>query len=82
MESGNRKVSVTYYGMLSEKLRINNEVIDIPSEDIVLKDFISEIHPELRHFTFSVAVDLELTEILKKDAQPQKIDIMPPFAGG
>lgn len=82
MESINRKVTVTYYGMLAEKLGIIEEAIVLPYQDITLREFMIQLHPELDTFTFSTAVDLELTDILKKDAQPNKIDIMPPFAGG
>lgn len=82
MESSNRRVKVTYYGMLAERLRIETEELELPTGDIHLRDFFIERHPNLVQFTFSTAVDLEYIDTLSAQAQPQKIDIMPPFAGG
>ena len=82
MESGNRKVTVTYYGMLAEKLRINSEELELPSGEVNLREFFVDAHPELNAFTFTAAVDLEYTDTLAEQTQPQKIDLMPPFAGG
>ncbi|MDB3906329.1 hypothetical protein OAK35_00095 [Crocinitomicaceae bacterium] len=82
MASGNRKVTVTYYGMLAEKLNINSEELELPSGEINLRKFFVNKHPELKSFTFSAAVDLEYIDTLTEQALPQKIDLMPPFAGG
>ncbi len=82
MESGTRKVNVTYYGMLAERLSIETEVIELPAGALDLRDFFVQKHPDLAKYTFSTAVDLEYMETLPERAQPNKIDIMPPFAGG
>lgn len=82
MESGNRKVNVTYYGMLAERLSIETEELELPAGALDLRDFFVEKHPHLAKYTFSTAVDLEYMEMLPENAQPNKIDIMPPFAGG
>lgn len=82
MESGARQVNVTYYGMLAEKLSIDSEVLELPSGEVNLRDFFVEKHPELSAFTFTAAVDLEYKELVTEDHQPNKIDLMPPFAGG
>jgi len=82
MESSKRKVTVTYYGMLAEKLSIQSEELELPSGDVNLREFFIEKHPELNAFTFTAAVDLEYTDTLTQQTQPQKIDLMPPFAGG
>ncbi len=82
METSYRKVTVAYYGMLAERLRMESEKLELPSGEINLRDFLVETHPELAQFTFTAAVDLEYTNTLSKEAQPQKIDVMPPFAGG
>lgn len=82
MESGNRKVNVTYYGMLAERLSIETEELELPSGAVVLRDFLVHVHPELEMFTFSTAVDLEYRETISSEDRPTKIDIMPPFAGG
>lgn len=68
--------------MLAEKLRVESEVLELPLGDINLRDFFTQKHPELANFTFSAAVDLEHRESITAADQPQKIDIMPPFAGG
>ncbi|MCR9172142.1 MAG: hypothetical protein NXI10_06605 [bacterium] len=82
MEPSKRKVAVTYYGMLAERLSIETEELELPAGEINLRDFIVKTHPVLAQYTFSAAVDLEYMETLTEQAQPQKIDIMPPFAGG
>ena len=82
METNNRKVTVRYYGMLAERLSIETEELELPTGEIDLRDFFLKMHPDLAPYTFSTAVDLEYMNTLPHQAQPQKIDIMPPFAGG
>ena len=77
-----RKVDVTYYGLIAEKLGKNSEELLLPTGDIELKKFIEITHPELSGLTFSIAVDLEITTTIPENVLPNKIDVMPPFAGG
>ncbi|GAB5417697.1 MAG: hypothetical protein Crog4KO_26830 [Crocinitomicaceae bacterium] len=77
-----RKVTVTYYGMIADKIGKNSEELILPAGEIQLRNFFEAKHPELSAFTYSVAVDLHYTATLPSEVIPNKIDIMPPFAGG
>lgn len=82
METMERKVAVTYYGMVAEKIGKTTEELDLPSGEIELRAFFEKKYPNLIAQTFSIAVDLNYTTIIPSSASPKKIDIMPPFAGG
>ncbi len=77
-----REVTITYYGMIAEKLGCNTEVLSLPDEIIDLRIFLLDAHPTLKDFEFSIVIDLAFREQLKAGEIPQKIDVMPPFAGG
>ena len=77
-----RTVTVTYYGMLAEKLGLEQESLHIPAGSIDLKAYFLEKYPELSAFNFSIAVDLEYATSLSEEELPKTIDLMPPFAGG
>lgn len=77
-----REITVNYFGMIAEKLEKSSEKLIFPDKSIELKPFLEEIHPFLREFTYSIAVDLKFSEALDEKQLPNKIDIMPPFAGG
>jgi len=77
-----REISVHYFGMIAEKLNKSSEILSFPDSAIVLKPFLEDIHPNLKEFTYSIAVDLEFSETLNENQLPKKIDVMPPFAGG
>jgi molybdopterin converting factor small subunit len=77
-----RKVAVTYYGMIAEKIGKTHEDLELPSGNIELRSFFEQKYPNLTKQTFSIAVDLNYTATISADASPHKIDIMPPFAGG
>jgi hypothetical protein len=68
--------------MLAERLNMTSEVLEIPNGEVILRDFFVNKHPELEGFTFTAAVDLEYKDVLCETSQPNKIDLMPPFAGG
>jgi molybdopterin converting factor small subunit len=82
MATMERKVTATYYGMLAEKIGKQQENLQLPSGEIELREFFVDLYPELTNHTFSIAVDLNYTTTLLESSEPQKIDIMPPFAGG
>ena len=77
-----REVTITYYGLLAEKLEIQSEQMQLPSNDLEIKSYLTKLHPELSNLTFSVAVDLEYRDKIELKDNPKKIDVMPPFAGG
>ena len=68
--------------MLAEKLGISAENAQMPEGDVNLRDFLLARHSSLHGLTFSIAIDLEYGEQLSSDKNPNKIDVMPPFAGG
>ncbi|XOV69272.1 MAG: MoaD/ThiS family protein [Fluviicola sp.] len=82
MGTTHRKVTVAYYGMLAERLGMDSEVLELPSGEVNLRNFFQNVHPQLEGLTFLAAVDLEYKEVLSETSQPNKIDLMPPFAGG
>lgn len=75
-------VTITYYGMLEEALGIRQETLSLPRISLNLREILLQQHPSLRDFTFSIAIDMEYRETLSAEETPDKIDIMPPFAGG
>ncbi len=82
METMERKVTVTYYGMIAEKIGKSSEDLILPEGEIQLRSFFEAKYPSLAAFTYSIAVDLNYTTTLPTEINPNKIDIMPPFAGG
>ncbi len=77
-----RTVTITYYGMIAERLVKNSELVDLPANCTELRPFLMQLHPELADFRFSIAVDLAFREIIEANEAINSIDVMPPFAGG
>lgn len=77
-----RKVTITYFGMLEEALGTRNESIDLIKGSVNLRELLLSRHDTLKDYTFSIAVDMEYREIVNENEIPTKIDVMPPFAGG
>lgn len=82
MEAMERKIKVTYYGMLEEAVGLREEAVSVTNDAIDLRDVLTQRHPALQDFTFSIAVDMEYRDQLTADESPSKIDVMPPFSGG
>ena len=82
METMERSVTVTYYGMLAEKIGKSQETMQLPEGKLELRSFFERNYPALESQTFSIAVDLQYTSELSENETPTKIDLMPPFAGG
>ncbi len=76
--------SVTYFGMIGEKLKRTSEIIqtdsDLSEPHDLKKSFIDR-YPELNAMTFKVAVNGVLTNELPS-CDVTTIALLPPFAGG
>lgn len=77
-----REVSITYYGLIAEKLGLETETTELPEGVVDMKPFLESKHKQLSGLTYSVAVDLTYKDQITSEDTPTKIDVMPPFAGG
>ena len=75
---------VRFFGMIAEKLNLQNEELNLDTDIFDLNDLKKSIklkYPALEGMTFTTAVDGVLTNSI--NAKEVKISaILPPFAGG
>ncbi|MDP5098498.1 MAG: hypothetical protein NWQ27_00760 [Crocinitomicaceae bacterium] len=76
--------SVHYYGMISEKLLKQTELIEMDNsmDSIDLKAFFNSLYPELKSTVYTIAVNQEVMEVAPKGLHISEIALLPPFAGG
>lgn len=75
---------IRFFGMIAEKLNLQNEVLNLDTDISDLKDLKKSIiakYPALEGMTFTTAVDGVLTNSIN-DKEVKTIAILPPFAGG
>ena len=78
------KCEIRFFGMIAEKLNLQNEDLNLNSDFIDLDDLKKSIklkYPALEGMTFTIAVDGVLTNSIN-DKEVKTIAILPPFAGG
>lgn len=78
------KCEVKYFGMISEKLGLTTEIIEIENvladSNDLQKSFIQRF-PELENMTFQIAVNGKIANELVEE-EVKTIALLPPFAGG
>ncbi len=76
--------SVHYFGMISEKLHKQTELIEIDNsmDSIDLKAFFNSLYPELKSTVYTIAVNQEVMKVAPKGMHISEIALLPPFAGG
>lgn len=78
------KCEVKYFGMISEKLGLTTEIIEIENvladSNDLQKSFIQRF-PELENMTFQIAVNGKIANKLV-EGEVKTIALLPPFAGG
>lgn len=76
--------SVHYYGMISERLLKQSELIEMDSslDSIDLRAFFDSLYPELKSAVYTIAVNQEIMEVAPKGMHISEIALLPPFAGG
>lgn len=78
------KCEIRFFGMIAEKLNLQNEYLNLNLDFIDLDDLKKSIiakYPSLEGMTFTIAVDGVLTNSIR-DKEIKTIAILPPFAGG
>ena len=78
------KCEIRFFGMIAEKLNLQNEEISLDTDISDLQDLKKSIiakYPSLEGMTFTIAVDGVLTNAIR-DKEIKTIAILPPFAGG
>ena len=75
---------VVYYGMISEKLQCSSEVLsfDAENETIDLRRVLEDKYPDLKDFSYQIAVNHEFKDTIKPGENIEEIALLPPFAGG
>lgn len=75
---------IRFFGMIAEKLNLQNVVINVDTDLIDLYDLKKSMklkYPLLEGMTFTIAVDGVLTNAIR-DKEIKTIAVLPPFAGG
>lgn len=75
---------VRFFGMIAEKLNLQNEELNLDTDIFDLNDLKKSMklkYPLLEGMTFTIAVDGVLTNAIR-DKEIKTIAILPPFAGG
>ncbi len=78
------KCEVRFFGMIAEKLNLQNEELDLDTDIFDLNDLKKSIklkYPALEGMTFTIAVDGVISNSIR-DKEVKTIAILPPFAGG
>lgn len=77
-------IKTRYFGMIAEKLQIQEEEIDFSNFDfpIELKSFFVSRYPQLEKAPFVIAVNQVVTKELQSAENINEIVLLPPFAGG
>jgi molybdopterin converting factor small subunit len=78
------KCEIRFFGMIAEKLNLQNEEINLDTDISDLQDLKKSIiakYPSLEGMTFTIAVDGVLTNTIR-DKEIKTIAVLPPFAGG
>ncbi len=77
------RVLIRYFGMISEKIGINDELIVSGFHDSdTLKDFLFERYPPLKSLEFNIAINQKLVTNNTLITEGAEIALLPPFAGG
>lgn len=76
--------SVHYFGMISERLLKQSELIEIDNsmDSIDLRAFFNSLYPGLKSTVYTIAVNQEVMEVAPKGMHISEIALLPPFAGG
>ena len=75
---------VRFFGMIAEKLNLQNEELNLDTDIFDLNDLKKSIklkYPALEGMTFTIAVDGVISNSIG-DKEVKTIAILPPFAGG
>lgn len=77
-------IKTKYYGMIAEKLQMQEEEIDFSKCEfpLELKPFFTKRFPAIEQMPFVVAVNHEVTNQIESSENINEIVILPPFAGG
>ncbi len=77
------EVNVKYFGMIAERLEIDEEQLTLNFEDkLDLKAFFGEKYPVIQSMKYKIAVNQEICDFLEYSSQKIEIALLPPFAGG
>ena len=73
---------IFYFGMIAERIGKSSETITIDKKELNLRSFFEEKYPELVEMNYKIAINQEISDILKDQNSPCEIALLPPFAGG
>jgi len=77
-------IKTRYFGMIAEKLQMQEEEIDFSALafPLELKSFFIGRYPQLEKASFAIAVNHVVTTELQSAENINEIVLLPPFAGG
>ncbi|GAB4256092.1 MAG: hypothetical protein Kow0079_13130 [Vicingaceae bacterium] len=76
-------VTVKYFGMIQDCTKIDHEEIEFYEKTLKdLEDIIIDIYPELKFYTYKIAVNCEFKPHDYVIQPNDEIAFLPPFAGG
>jgi sulfur-carrier protein len=76
------QITIKAFGMIAEKIDCSEKQMDISGNIADLKKQLSEIYPQLRDFTYTIAVNKRIATdetVLEKN---HEIALLPPYSGG
>jgi len=74
-------IHVKYFGMIAEKINSSQETLEVDAP-INLRDFFEAKFSFLESMNYQVAVNQQLTDVLKSSQNEVEVALLPPFAGG
>ena len=77
------KAEVKYFGMIAEKIGLQEESIDLNEQNQSdLRMFFEKKHPNIIGMNYQIAINQTLTEKIESNLEFVEIALLPPFAGG
>lgn len=76
------KVKVLFFGVLAEEAGCSEKSYEGVTDTALLTERISEDIPRLSQYSYRIAVNRSITEVVIKLTDGDEVAFMPPFAGG